>query len=130
MKESKVTSVSPFSEHIKSIGLYKFQVKFENGDGGNLFRKEDDAKLKEGDTLKYTMNDKGSIQPQRDGSYGGSSGGYKKDDNVQKMIVKQSTLKCAVEFIIAKNGTSEDVTDLANKWFDYIMSGDSNKTPF
>jgi hypothetical protein len=125
MKESNVSSVQG-SGMFKE--LYVFEVEMQNGDVGKIYRKTDDPKLKEGQLIKYTMNDKGSIKIQTD--YQGGYGGYKKDDNVQHMIVKQSTLKCAVDFVIAKNGTSEDVTTLATKWFDYIMGNDSNKAPF
>ena len=124
MKESNVSSVQG-SGMFKE--LYVFEVEMQNGDVGKIYRKTEDPKLKEGELIKYTMNDKGSIKIQTDYQGGGS---YKKDDNVQKMIVKQSTLKCAVDFVIAKNGTSEDVTTLATKWFDYIMEKDSNKAPF
>jgi len=125
MKESNVSSVQG-SGMFKE--LYVFEVEFQNGDVGKIYRKTDDPKWKEGQLIKYTMNDKGSIKEVKEGGYQG--GGYKKDDNVQKMIVKQSTLKCAVDFVIAKNGTSKDVTDLATKWYDYIMGNDSNKAPF
>ncbi|QDP48007.1 MAG: hypothetical protein Tp1124DCM108671_42 [Prokaryotic dsDNA virus sp.] len=124
MKESNVSSVQG-SGMFKE--LYVFEVEMQNGDVGKIYRKTEDPKLKEGELIKYTMNDKGSIKIQTDYQGGG---GYKKDDNVQKMIVKQSTLKCAVDFVIAKNGTSEDVTTLATKWYDYIMEKGSNKGPF
>ena len=125
MKESNVSSVQG-SGMFKE--LYVFEVEMQNGDVGKIYRKTEDPKLKEGELIKYTMNDKGSIKIQTD--YQGGSGYKKKDDNVQQMIVKQSTLKCAVDFVIAKNGTSQDVTTLATKWFDYIMEKDSNKAPF
>jgi hypothetical protein len=125
MKESNVSSIQG-SGMFKE--LYVFEVEMQNGDVGKIYRKTDDPKWKEGQLIKYTINDKGTFK--EEGGYQGGSGYKKKDDNVQKMIVKQSTLKCAVDFVIAKNGTSDDVTTLATKWFDYIMEKDSNKTPF
>ena len=41
--------------------LFKFDIKLDNGDSGTIYRQKDHAGVQEGETITYTLNDKGSI---------------------------------------------------------------------
>ena len=64
----------------------------------------------------------------------GFSGGYKKDDNIQKMIVKQSSLKSAVDYCSGGNCSTSDVLKVAQEFVDWVMEdkkpNENNEMPF
>ena len=62
MKTGKVTNVQgsgTFKE------LFVFELQLDNGDTGKIYKKGQDAGVKVGDEITYTLNDKGSIKIQR-----------------------------------------------------------------
>ena len=123
MKSSKVTNV-------QGNGTFKdmhvFEVELENGDMGKIYKKSREA----GIDVEYTMNEKGTIkivtEYQKNLAAGSvSSNGvtntYKKDDNVQKLIVKQSSLKAAVDYCSGGNFEPRDVLKVAQEFVDWVM---------
>ena len=131
MKSSKVTNV-------QGNGTFKdmhvFEVELENGDMGKIYKKSREAGVDVGQELEYTMNEKGTIkivtEYQKNLAAGSvSSNGvtntYKKDDNVQQLIVKQSSLKAAVDFC-DDTSTVKDVIKVAQEFVDWVME---NKKP-
>ena len=59
MKTSKVKNIQgsgTFKE------LYVFEIEFENGDIGKVYRKEENSKLTIGESVSYTMNDKALLK--------------------------------------------------------------------
>mgnify|MGYP003141801973 FL=1 len=131
MKSSKVTNV-------QGNGTFKdmhvFEVELENGDMGKIYKKSREAGIDVGQELEYTMNEKGTIkivtEYQKNLAAGSvSSNGvtntYKKDDNVQQLIVKQSSLKAAVDFC-DDTSTVKDVIKVAQEFVDWVMD---NKVP-
>ena len=112
MKTAKVTNVQgsgTFKE------LYVFELELDNNDAGKIYKKGQDAGVKVGDEITYTLNDKGSIKIQRE-QYSGGGGSYsnKSNPDVQKSIIKQSSLKAAVELCSAyiKSGNSVNSADV------------------
>jgi len=127
MKTAKVTNVQgsgTFKE------LYVFELQLDNGDAGKIYKKGQDAGVKVGEEITYTINDKGSIKIQRE-QYSGSSGGYQKSNpDVQKSIIKQSSLKAAVELCSAyiKSGNSvnsADVLRLADTFTNWVNGAET-----
>ena len=124
IKKSKVTSAQPNGTWEGKFGLmYKSEISFENGDAGEYSSKtREQDKFVVGKETEYEFigGNFPKVKPvyQKPQSFGG--GGYKKDDNVQKMIVKQSSLKSAVDFC-DKGCSIEDIIKVAQKFTDWVM---------
>lgn len=127
MKKSKVTQVTSNGTWEGKFGLmYKFEVSFENGDCGEYSGKsQEQTKFVEGQEAEYEYID-GKFpkvkpvyaQPSSNGSFG-----YRKDDNVQELIVRQSSLRSAVEFCKGSDGSVEDIFYLADECYKWVMGG-------
>jgi hypothetical protein len=100
IKTSTVKSVQANGTWEGKFGMmYKFEVEFENEDFGEYSSKtQDQTKFVEGQEMEYEFIDGHfpKVKPvyqKPDFASNGFSGGYKKDDNVQKII------KVAQEFV-------------------------------
>ena len=135
IKKSKVKSVQA-----KFGMMYKFEVEFENEDSGEYSSKtQDQTKFVIGQEMEYEYIDGHfpKVKPvyqKPDFASNGFSGGYKKDDNVQKMIVKQSSLKSAVDYCSGGNCSTSDVLKVAQEFVDWVMEdkkpNENNEMPF
>ena len=107
--------------------LYVFELEMENGDCGRIYKKSDSSGLEIGDEINYEITEKGTVKIQRD-----FQANYPRSNNpeVQKSIIKQSCLKCAVEFVISKDGKSDEVIKLAEKFVDWVNEKKSEDAPF
>lgn len=139
IKKSKVKNVQANGTWEGKFGLmYKFEVEMENGDIGEYSSKsKDQDKFVADQEMEYEFvgGQFPKVKPvynKPDFVSGGYSGGYKKDDNVQKMIVKQSSLKSAVDFCDTKSCSVEDVIKVAQQFTDWVMEkkADTNDLPF
>ena len=115
MKNSKVVNVQG-SGMFKE--LYVFEVELDNGDIGKIYRKSNDSKLSVGQDISYTINDKGSIKIVTDYQKNNQSQSSTKQDDVQKLIVKQSSLKAAVDY--DNKCTPEDVLKNAQMFYEWV----------
>jgi len=115
MKNSKVVNVQG-SGMFKE--LYVFEIELDNGDVGKIYRKSNDSKLSVGQDISYTMNDKGSIKIVTDYQKNNQSQSNPKQDDVQKLIVKQSSLKAAVDY--DNKCTPEDVLKNAQMFYEWV----------
>ena len=115
MKNSKVVNVQG-SGMFKE--LYVFEVELDNGDIGKIYRKSNDSKLSVGQDISYTINDKGSIKIVTDYQKNNQSQSSPKQDDVQKLIVKQSSLKAAVDY--DNKCTTEDVLKNAQIFYEWV----------
>jgi len=122
MKTSKIKTVQG-SGMFKE--LYVFEVELDNGDVGKIYRKSNDSKLTNGQDISYTINDKGSIKIVTDYQKNQSQSSPQKSDDVQKLIVKQSTLKAAVDY--DNKCSPEDVLKNAQMFYDWVMGNDVQK---
>lgn len=100
MKNSKVVNVQG-SGMFKE--LYVFEVELDNGDIGKIYRKSNDSKLSVGQDISYTINEKGSIKIVTDYQKNNQSQSSPKQDNVQKFIVRQSSITRGIEFMNLMN---------------------------
>lgn len=116
MKNSKVVNVQG-SGMFKE--LYVFEVELDNGDVGKIYRKSNDSKLSNGQDISYTINDKGSIKIVTDYQKNNQSQSSPKQDDVQKLIVKQSSLKAAVDY--DNKCTPEDVLKNAQMFYEWVL---------
>ena len=132
MAKGKVLKAEPNGSWEGNYGvLYKYIILFDNGDQGEYSSKSDDQnKFVVGEEVEYERIDKGKyvhIKPisnfTPNTNY--SSGGYSKplDADRQLLIVKQSSLKCAVDICIGQ-GTynTDDVIARAEIFVDWVMN--------
>ena len=135
-KTSKVLSVQANGSWDGKFGtMYKFELAFENGDSGEYSSKSSDQKkFIQGQDATYTIDISNPTYPkikpifnQSGGSFKG--GGYKENPEIQRMIVKQSSLKVALDFMIAKKPKElyvDDVFKVADKMVDWVMETSKN----
>ena len=134
MKTAKVVSVTPKGDFaFNGKTFYKFFVSLDNGDSGEYNSvKADQDKFVAGAQVEYelTSNQYGNkIKPVYNGGGGNySGGGYSKsnyssgNDDKQKMIVKQSCLKAAVDLLKDKGAKSTDVLKVADSFVTWVMA--------
>ena len=141
IKKSTVKSVQANGTWEGKFGMmYKFEVEFENEDFGEYSSKtQDQTKFVIGQEMEYEYIDGHfpKVKPvyqKPDFASNGFSGGYKKDDNIQKMIVKQSSLKSAVDYCSGGNCSTSDVLKVAQEFVDWVMEdkkpNENNEMPF
>jgi len=128
MKKGKVKQVQPNGTWEGNYGMmYKFEVTFDNGDCGEYSSKsEQQTKFIEGEETEYEFT--GGKFPKVKPFYAApSSNGqtyYKKDDNVQELIVRQSSLKAAVDYCSIKgnNCSPDEVCETADIFVNWVMN--------
>ena len=132
MKTSKVKRVTSNGTWEGNFGLmYKFEVEFFNGDCGEYSSKmENQTKFIEGEEANYEFIDgkfpkvKPYYAPPQSN---GQPINYKKDDNVQDLIVRQSSLKAAVDYCRGGNCSPEEVCETAEIFTKWVY-GKTEKT--
>ena len=129
-KRSKVTNVQASGTWDGKFGMmYKFEVEFENGDAGEYSSKsKDQTKFVIGVDTDYEYIDGKFpkvkpvwVQNQQQINTG-SNNQSTKLDNREELIVKQSSLKAAVEFC-NKDCTVEHIIANAEVFYDWVMTG-------
>ena len=130
-KKSKVVSVQANGTWEGKYGvMYKYEVAFENGDAGEYSSKSaEQNKFVEGQETEYEFIDGKfpKVKPVSNFQQGGYAT-VKKGDNREKSIVKQSSLKCATDFVIANGGDEARVIELADMFTTWVLD-DVKPTP-
>ena len=114
IKKSKVTSVQNNGTWEGKFGMmYKFEVAFENGDCGEYSSKsQDQNKFVADQEMEYEFID---------GKFPKVKPVYQQDDTVQKLIVKQSSLKAAVDYCSGGNFQPNEVLAIAREFVGWVM---------
>ena len=124
MKKSKVISVQANGTWEGKYGImYKYEVSFENGDSGEYSSKsENQTKFIEGQETEYEFIDGKfpKVKPVNTFQQGGFTS-RPSNAKVQEYIVKQSSLKCAVDYIIANGGDTKTVLDTAEMFANWVL---------
>ena len=129
MKKSRVITVSPQGDYQLKDGrtLYKFIIGFENGDSGEYSSvKMDQNKFVVGQEADYEISSTqygNKVKPvyNQGGGYSGGGSYSGGSDDKQKMIVKQSCLKAAVDLLKDKGAKSTDVLTVADSFVSWVM---------
>ena len=126
MKNSKVTSVQSNGSWEGKYGImYKFEIGFENGDVGEYSSKnQEQNKFVIGTNADYEYTDGKfpKVKPVyiKPDSFNNSFSNSSNDNpDRQKLIVKQSSLKAAVEF--DNKCSPEDVLKNADMFYNWVM---------
>ena len=135
MKKSRVITVSPQGEYQLKDGktLYKFIISFENGDSGEYSSvKMDQTKFVVGQEADYEISSTqygNKVKPVYNQGGGFSGGGNYSggSDDKQRMIVKQSCLKAAVDLLKDKGAKSTDVLTVADSFVAWVMEEDKKE---
>lgn len=140
MKTAKVVSVTPKGDFaFNGKTFYKFFVSLDNGDSGEYNSvKADQDKFIAGSEVEYelTSNQYGNkIKPVYNGGNSGggsySKGNYSSgNDDKQKLIVKQTALKAAVDFLKDKGAKSTDVLKVADAFVEWVLEQPKQETNY
>lgn len=135
--KAKVVSVTPKGDYQLRDGktLYKFFVSMDNGDSGEYSSvKPDQDKFIVGQEAEYELSSTSygnKIKPVYQQAAGGYSSGYKASysgsDNRQELIVKQTALKAAVDFLKEKQAKSTDVLKVADSFVEWVLATDQQE---
>jgi hypothetical protein len=131
VKISKVTSAQANGTWEGKYGImYKHEIAFANGDAGEYSSKSaDQNKFVVGQETEYEFIDGKfpKVKPVNNFQQGGFNAAPK-SDKVQQYIVKQSSLKCAVDYVIANGGNEARVIELADMFTTWVLE-DKKPTP-
>tara|TARA_Y100000114_G_scaffold138614_1_gene141767 strand:- start:1253 stop:1687 length:435 start_codon:yes stop_codon:yes gene_type:complete len=128
-KTSKVTNVQAdgtWKSKQYNTTFYKFEVSFENGDTGEYSSKSPEQnKFVVGQEAEYTLEN---------GQYGNKikpvstfeQGSYTQKANSpgrELSIIRQSSLKCATDYVIANGGNITTILHNADILANYVQTG-------
>lgn len=125
MKKSKLTNVQGNGNWKE---FFKFDVEFENGECGTIYRKSNDAKVNIGEEYSYTLSDKGTVKIVNTNFTNSSNNSFKDHTDRQESIIRQSTLKCAVEYLKGAEASLEEVFEAAEQMILWVNKSEVNKT--
>ena len=117
MSKSKLTNIQANGNW---KDFYKFDVEFEDGTTGTIFKKSSEHRLEIGKEYNYSKNDKGSIKIIPEG--GGFTTNYTNNDDRQKYIIRQSMLKAAVDFHSGSSRTTSQVIGTAEEFEEWVLN--------
>jgi len=134
MKTSKIKTVVSIKPHKNSYGeTFYHNLEMENGDKINIGKKKEQQV---GWELTYEITEQGQQEfnkakaVQKEQNFTKSFNTQStKPDNVQDLIVKQSSLKAAVEFC-NKECTVEHIIANAEVFYDWVMNGKKPEKTF
>jgi len=118
MPEINKSKIKSITKQDQWNDLFKFEIKFENGSEGMMFKKTQDPMCAVGDDVMFTLSSKGTIKIIKEGQeqYVNKPSTYQKDDDV---IMLQCMFKAAAAFYSNKSSiTEKQVIETANLWFD------------
>lgn len=131
--KAKVVSVTPKGDYQLRDGktLYKFFVTMDNGDSGEYSSvKPDQDKFIVGQETEYEISNTTygmKIKPVYTQAAGGYKANYTTGDNRQELIVKQTALKAAVDFLKDKQAKSTDVLKVADSFVEWVLATDKEE---
>ena len=139
-KTSKIKKVVKCNEYDGKFGkTFYHHLEMENGDKIDIGKKKEQQL---GWELTYDIVEFGeqefnkarAVAPEGFNNFGSKKPTNNKKDDIQLMIVKQSSLKCAVE-LNGQGGDRSKIIDDAQYFTDWVMDDccakkDSNNNPF
>ena len=108
--------------------MYKHEIAFENGDSGEYSSKDQyQTKFVVGQETEYEFTDGKypKVKPINNWQPNAQASTPKQSkDDVQEYIIKQSTLKCATDYVIANGGDERKVIEVAEMFTNWVLKGD------
>lgn len=112
--------------------LHKYTITFENGDQGTYFSKsENQEKFKAGTETTYKYDElKNRVKPHWEGNQQNSGHTYTSKNNDREIyIIRQSSLKAALEYHASVGQMEEELLDTADIFTDYVLTGKKPQKP-
>ena len=128
MPEIKKSKIKSITNQDKWNELFKFEIKFENGSEGMMFKKTPDPMCLVGDDVMFTLSSKGTIKIVKEGqeqfvnmpSFG---------NNTDDLIMIQCMYKAAASFYAHKSSITENqVSETAQQWLVDAKNAINKKT--
>ncbi len=108
--------------------MFKHEIAFENGDSGEYSSKDQNqTKFVVGQETEYEFIDGKypKVKPINNWQPNAQAFTPKQSkDDVQEYIIKQSTLKCATDYVIANGGDERRVIEVAEMFTNWVLKGD------
>jgi hypothetical protein len=109
--------------------MYKHEITFDNGDSGEYSSKEQNqTKFVVGQETEYEFTDGKypKVKPVNNWQPNAQATSTPKptNDKVQEYIIKQSSLKCAVDYVIANGGDERRVIEVAEMFTNWVLKGE------
>ena len=105
--------------------MFKHEITFDNGDSGEYSSKsQDQTKFVVGQETDYEFIDGKFPKIKPVNTFQPGNFIPKAKDDVQEYIVKQSSLKCANDFVIANGGDVKKIIDTAEIFTNWVLKGD------
>ncbi len=131
-KRSKVVNVQGNGTYDSKDGsktFYKYAIEFENGDAGEYSSvSAEQNKFVKGQEVDYLYDlsrpQYPKIKPVYNYNNSNNTAPKKVNDNVQEYIIKQSTLKCATDYVIANGGSERRVIEIAEIFSQWVLKGE------
>tara|TARA_R100000278_G_scaffold38353_1_gene34011 strand:+ start:1420 stop:1845 length:426 start_codon:yes stop_codon:yes gene_type:complete len=141
MKKSVVKQAQANGSWIGQYGtMFKHEITFENGDCGEYSSKEQNqTKFVVGQETEYEFIDGKYPKVKPVNNWQGNNTSFTPkagNDKIQEYIIKQSSLKSAVDFVIANGGDTKTVLDTAEIFTNWVIKGEKpahapiNEMPF
>ena len=131
IKKSKVKNVQANGTWEGKFGMmYKNEVEMENGDIGEYSSKsQDQDKFIEGQETEYEFigGQFPKVKPVYNKPEFVSNGATKVNPDVQKLIVRQSSLKAAVDYCGDNSESPEECIAIADKFVAWVMNEKPNE---
>ena len=126
MKKGEVKRVTANGTWEGKFGvMYKFEVEFTNGDCGEYSSKSlEQTKFKEGEQVEYEFIEGKFPKVKPFYAVPTTNGNFTGNDNTQELIVRQCSLKSAVEYSNGSTCSPEDICDTADVFAKWILKND------
>jgi hypothetical protein len=128
--EIKTSKVKTAQYDGKWQDLHKYTIAFENGDHGTYFSKSDSQeKFKAGIETEYKYDElKNRIKVHYAEPFAKTSGTPTQTNDREIYIIRQSSLKAALEYHASVGRMEEQLLDTADMFTDYVLTGKKPQT--
>ena len=139
MKTAKITNIQKKPDFITNDNktLYVFELSLDNGDIGAIFKQKDNAYVEVGQEISYELTERGTIKIQRENS-NFSSNRPAPDNDRQLSIIRQSSLKAAIDLVVHEKIEIHELIKTADSFVDWVQgkkqaeytNNSTDKAPF
>ena len=115
MPEINKSKIKSITKQDQWNDLFKFEIKFENGSEGMMFKKTPDPMCSVGDDVMFTLSSKGTIKIIKEGQEQFVNKPF--SNSTDDVIMIQCMYKAAAAFYAHKSSISESqVSETAQQW--------------
>lgn len=127
-KVSNVQGTGTWTSKQYGTTFYKFEVTFENGDSGEYSSKsQEQTKFVVGQDADYTIDSTqygSKIKPVSNFDGNSSYTPVAKNSDRELSIIRQSSLKCATDYVVANGGDESRIIDIADILTKWVQTGE------